>query len=170
MEDLEIIKEVKNGKKELFGKIVEKYMRKAYAVALYYTHDNHLSWDISQEAFYRVFKGIKNFEENQEFFPYLYKIIINVIRKMKQFEYEDIDSIVVPYYDDPQKLIEKKEMIEKLKKAIDKLDKKDKEIIYLRHFAELDYSEIAKVLNIPIGNVCSRLYYARKRLLKWMKE
>lgn len=141
MEDKEIIKEVKNGNKELFGKIVEKYMRKVYSIALYYTQDTHL-----------------------------YKTLINIIRKTKRFEYESLDGIVVVSYDDPEKSLEKKEMIERLKKAIEKLDKKDKEIIYLRHFAELDYSEIAEVLNIPIGNVCSRLYYARKRLLRWMKE
>ncbi len=170
MEDSEIIREVKKGKKEMFGKIVEKYMKKAYAVSLYYTHDTHLSWDVSQEAFYRVFKNIKNFDETQEFFPYLYKTILNILRKMKRFEYEDIDGIIIPVDDDPQKELEKKEMIEKLRKAIDKLDKKDQEIIYLRHFVELDYAEIAKILNIPIGGVCSRLYYARKRLLKWMKE
>uniref|UniRef100_A0A7C4U7G0 RNA polymerase sigma-70 region 2 domain-containing protein n=1 Tax=candidate division WOR-3 bacterium TaxID=2052148 RepID=A0A7C4U7G0_UNCW3 len=81
MEEKEIIKEVKNGKKELFGSIVEKYMKKAYAVALYYTHDTHLSWDISQEAFYRVFKNIRNFKENEEFFPYLYKVIVNIIER-----------------------------------------------------------------------------------------
>ncbi|HHE04835.1 MAG TPA: RNA polymerase sigma factor, partial [candidate division WOR-3 bacterium] len=52
----------------------------------------------------------------------------------------------------------------------DTLDKKDREIIFLRHFSNMSYKEISELLNIPIGSVMSRLYYARKKLMEKMKN
>jgi len=169
--DTEIIRKVKDGEKEMFGEIVERYMKQAYSVALYWTGDIHLAWDVSQEAFLRIFRGIKKFDETRPFFPYLYRVILNVVKRMKIKKREEgIHGIVVPVEDDPQSSMEKEEMIERLKKGIEGLDEKDREIIYLRHYAGLSYREIAEALDIPIGTVMSRLYYARKRLSQWMKE
>ena len=39
-----------------------------------------------------------------------------------------------------------------------------REILVLRHFEDLDYASIAKVLEIPIGTVMSRLFHARRKL------
>ena len=48
--------------------------------------------------------------------------------------------------------------------AIEKLSYEHREIIILRHFEDLSYEEIAKLLGIAVGSVMSRLYYARKNL------
>ena len=171
MSDMEIIRKVKNGDKEVFGIIVERYMRKAYSIALYWTGDSHLAWDVSQEAFFKIFKGIKKFDENRPFLPYLYRVVLNIVKRIKIKKREEgIEGLIVPVEDDPQKTMETEELRERIRSAIDKLDEKDREIIYLRHFAGLSYEEIADALGIPMGTVMSRLYYARKRLAKWMKE
>ena len=46
----------------------------------------------------------------------------------------------------------------------------DREIITLQHFRGMSYDEIATLLKIPRGTVMSRLYYARKRLAKFMEQ
>ncbi len=53
---------------------------------------------------------------------------------------------------------------------INKLKKDEREIIILKEFNELSYKEISEVVDIPIGSVMSRLYYARQRLGKLLEE
>jgi RNA polymerase sigma-70 factor (ECF subfamily) len=62
--------------------------------------------------------------------------------------------------------IEKEELKKKLWENISQLEFEDREIITLKEFEGLSYKEISEALNIPIGTVMSRLYYARKKLAK----
>ncbi|MCK5347572.1 MAG: RNA polymerase sigma factor, partial [Candidatus Heimdallarchaeota archaeon] len=66
--------------------------------------------------------------------------------------------------ENPGDVVEKQELYENIEVAISKLDFEEREIIILKEFEEHSYKEIAQLLNIPIGTVMSRLYYARKKL------
>ena len=63
----------------------------------------------------------------------------------------------------PSSPLEKTEIKSTLNKILTKLRPKDREILKLYHRDGLEYKDIAKVMNIPIGTVMSRLFYARKR-------
>ena len=65
---------------------------------------------------------------------------------------------------DPEMIAERNEAKDRVWKAISQLDEKHREVIVLRHFRNLSYDEMAKVLFCNRGTVTSRLYYARKRL------
>ena len=65
---------------------------------------------------------------------------------------------------DPETVAERNESKDRVWKAIGQLDEKHREVIILRHFQNLSYDEMAKVLFCNKGTVTSRLYYARKRL------
>ncbi|VAX17297.1 hypothetical protein MNBD_IGNAVI01-125, partial [hydrothermal vent metagenome] len=62
--------------------------------------------------------------------------------------------------------IEREELKKKLWESIRQLEFEDREVITLKEFEGLTYKEISEVLDIPIGTVMSRLYYARKKLAK----
>ena len=66
--------------------------------------------------------------------------------------------------ENPGDVVEKQELYKNLELAISELDFEEREIIILKEFEEHSYKEIAELLNIPIGTVMSRLYYARKKL------
>ena len=67
----------------------------------------------------------------------------------------------------PHSPLEEKEDFNKIKSTLNKILKKlkphDREILKLYHRDGLEYKDIAKVMNVPIGTVMSRLFYARKR-------
>ena len=167
MDDANLIERCKKGDMEAYGILVKKYMKKAYNSALFFTRDPNDAWDISQEGFLNAWKVIKQFNTKKAFFPWLYTIIKN--ESMKKFRREKkeskINPIPITVIESPEKRLEKKENIEKLKQAISRLDEEKQEILYMRHFAEMNYREIAESLDIPHGTVMSRLYYARKALL-----
>ena len=66
----------------------------------------------------------------------------------------------------PAEIFEKNEMREIVWKGLMQLKNADREIIILKEFQELSYKEIAEIVNIPVGSVMSRLFYARKKLAK----
>lgn len=169
MNDSIMIERVKKGDMEAYEKLVKKYMKKAYNVALYYTKNPADAWDISQQGFVNAWKGIRRFETGSPFFPWLYTIIKNEAlsrHKRERREEDKRNNLPIKNSDSPEESLEKKEKIRKLQEALSCLDKEKKEIIYLRHYAEMSYKEISEVLGLPEGTIMSRLYYARKALLR----
>ena len=65
---------------------------------------------------------------------------------------------------------ENKELAEKLQESLNELDIDDREVIILKEFEDHTYKEIAEILNIPVGTVMSRLFYARKKLADKLKR
>lgn len=174
MKDTILVERTKKGNMEAYGKLVEKYMKKAYNVALYFTKNPTDAWDISQQGFVNAWRGIGQFDSGRPFFPWLYTIIKNEsLKKFKKEKSEEdkrnrkipLKSIV-----SPEEYVEKKERIQRLKAALSRLDEDKQEIIYLRHYAEMSYREISEALGLPEGTVMSRLYYARKTLLEEYKK
>ena len=64
----------------------------------------------------------------------------------------------------------RRERIEMVWKALFTLSAEHREILVLRNFQELSYSEISDVLGVPEGTVMSRLYYARQTLLEALRR
>jgi RNA polymerase sigma-70 factor (ECF subfamily) len=70
----------------------------------------------------------------------------------------------------PEENLEEMEELEMLHVAINQLTTEDREIIILREFEGYSYTEISEMLNLPIGTVMSRLFYARKKLGEKLKR
>lgn len=169
---------VQKGQKAAMKKLVERYKRKAYYLALGMVGNRDEAYDISQEAFIRVFKSARRFDPSQSFFPWFYSIIANLCkdtlqrrekRESKEVDIDDTTFLLVEESNPETKFIRQEEAI-CLRNALMKLDFEDREILMLKHFRELSYDEIAKLLKIPKGTVMSRLYYARKKLAKLCDE
>ena len=111
----------------------------------------------------------------------MYQILKNLCinhlqrKKKKSPVISDVEEYAGPdlYYSPegrPDEIFEQHEMRDVLWTAINKMKKDEREIIILKEFNELSYKEISEVLDIPIGSVMSRLYYARQKLGKLMEE
>lgn len=167
--------------KELFEAIVKRHMKDAYFIALGLVGNHEDALELSQEAFFRAYRNIKQLSSEGKFFPWFYQILRNLcfshLRKMKirhagsldEFEEEKIQ---IESHDtfDPGVLAERNEDTDRVWKAIGKLDDKHREVIILRHFRNLSYEEISKILFCNPGTVTSRLYYARKRLKEMLES
>lgn len=152
----------------MFNLLIDKYSDKVYSYFLKLIQDKDEAMSLTQETFYKVYKGIKNFDLNKDFFPYLIKIArnegINFLNKYKRFEklsYNDALNY------------EKKENFDIkiiLDEALKRISKEDREIILLFYMEGLSYEEIAEVLNISIDNVKVRLHRAKENLRKFLER
>lgn len=182
-QELQAIIACQKGVSEAYRYLVEKYQSRAYYGALIYTHNRDDALDLSQEAFYRAYKAIKRFDPDKYFYTWFYKILKNIclnyvrfreVRQQNRQSMGDEKNFIDPgSTEQPDELFEKSEQTQIIWQAIQGLDEKSWEIILLKEFNDMSYQEIAEVLDIPLGSVMSRLYYARRKLLKeleWLND
>lgn len=174
--DSALVMSIGTGDKRAFEQLVERHKKTAYRVALGLVGNKDDAFDISQEAFLRVYRSAGTFDKAQPFLPWFYTIIANLsrtwLRKRTTRDYRTVDIDEASYLlvsdDNPEETLIRKQQAARLRKALMQLSFADREIVTLQHFRNLSYDEIARMLSIPRGTVMSRLYYARKRLAKIM--
>jgi len=176
--DTTLVKQIKSGSKKALGKLVERHKHSAYRLALGLVGNRDDAFDISQEAFLRVYRSAGTYDDEKPFLPWFYTIVSNLSRtwlrrrSSRDNRIVDLDDVSFLLVDEstPEKDILKRESISQLRAALLELSFEEREIITLQHFRCMSYNEIADLLGIPRGTVMSRLYYARKRLAMLMRD
>ena len=175
--DTALIMSIKTGDKTALKELVEKHKRTAYRMALGLVGNRDDAFDISQEAFLRVYRSAETFDNSKPFLPWFYTIVANLSRTWlkrrsnrdsKMVDITESEYLVVSD-DNPEAALIQKEAIQNLRSALRELPFDDREIIVMQHFRGMSYDEISDILNIPKGTVMSRLYYARKKLAQLMR-
>ena len=165
----EIIASVTSGDKEAYREIVEKYMQRAYYIALSFVRDPDEAMDVSQMAFIKAYKNLKRFDLERPFFPWFYRILRNLsldhIRRASRVHEIPLEDVQI--ISDER---EDRDMKEALWKAIEELPTEQREIIVLRYFEGLSYKEIAETVGKPIGTVMSSLHYSKRKLKTTLGE
>ena len=179
--DGELIRKSRAGDRDAFGELVTRYQKRAFALAYSFLGNRDDALNISQECFIRIWRNLKRFKEKEPFYPWFYRILKNLclsqVRKHSRRAEISLDEAfagsmyaIKDTADNPEEAVEIKERSEHLWKAIFNLKSEYREIILMRHFENLTYSEMVQALNIPKGTVMSRLYHARKKLASQLKE
>jgi len=170
----EVVIEWKKGNKKAYESLVRHYMTDAYMVAYGFVRDADDARDLSQDAFIKAYQARESFDASRPFYPWLYRILKNHClnflkrgsRKSGSLFYADNparERFVSPT-PTPLQDLERKERKKIVHAAIELLSEDHREIVVLKNFKGCSYTEIAEILDIPIGTVMSRLYYARKML------
>lgn len=178
-QDASLLAACARGKTRAFRQLVEKYKRRAYYVALGLVGSSDDAWDLSQEAFIRIWKSRSRFDPSRPFWPWFYSVLANLCknwlrdREVRTRHSEEVRSLELKRRDglsNPEALFEQNRIQQKVWIGIQALPFKFREIIILRHFQDLPYEDIARQVGIPEGSVMSRLYYARKKLREILED
>lgn len=148
-----------------FRPIVERYQRVLFTVALRMLGDRDEASDAAQAAFVKAYEKLATWDRRHKFFSWLYRILVNEclnVRRSRQ-RFEPLSSDLVAA-DDPQEDARKGELRARVQAALVELPRPYREVIVLRHFADLSYQEMSEALGVPEKTVKSRLYSARQRL------
>jgi RNA polymerase sigma-70 factor (ECF subfamily) len=176
MSDAEItlIRRAKKGDQDAFAALVNDHQRYVYNLALRVLKDENEALDLAQETFIRAWTALPNFRMQSKFRTWLYRITTNLCynrlpnlrRSLNDLGEEVIEEI--PNLDsksvNPANKIEKQELREYLRRAVEELDEKYRLLITLRYQDELSYDEIASTLNLPLGTVKTGLFRAKEQL------
>jgi RNA polymerase sigma-70 factor (ECF subfamily) len=159
--------------KEDFEILVKQNMKRAYFSALGLLGSHDAAMDVTQEAFIRAYRNFKSFNGEKKFFTWYYRILKNLCLNYLRDRKRGNEAEYIEYIKDinlPCETIENNELAEKLQEAINELGFDDREVIILKEFENRTYKEISDILNIPVGSVMSRLFYARKKLAGKLKR
>jgi RNA polymerase sigma-70 factor, ECF subfamily len=130
--------------------------------------NEHDAWDLAQEAFLKAWQSIHRFESRSSFYTWLYSLTVNLViyslrRKGRREEVELNDGIPLSL-PGPSVNCQRTEIRERVNAALAKLSPEHRAVVVLKELEALQYHEIADLLNLSIGTVMSRLFYARRKL------
>jgi RNA polymerase sigma-70 factor (ECF subfamily) len=172
--DEEIAARVQRGEQELFGMLMERYEQKLSRYGRKFLSSPDNIEDIVQDVFISAFQNIQSFDTSRRFSPWIYRIAhnayVNALKKNSHvpvtlFDFDALVSHTV--YEDPDELErEQKDIKAMIETSLEKVPAKYKEVLLLRYYEDMDYKEIAEVLELPIGTVSIRIKRARDALKK----
>ena len=174
--DIELVNEFKNGNTSAFDEIVKRYQRKVYMLARRILGNHEDADDVAQEVFIKLFYSLNDFKGESSLFTWIYKITVNecnsFLRKKKIKEFVQIDDVVnlLKFSQTPEQELLDKEEKNLIERAIEKLPAKQRMVFVMRFFEDLDYQEIAKILNKPIGTLKANYFHAVKKIQKFIKD
>lgn len=167
---------------------MERYQRKAYAVALGMLKDKEEALDTVQEAFIKVYKHMDCFKGESSFYVWLYRIVFNlcldVLRKRKGHAVADMEVEEALHLEEegaswglisaslaasPQKSLLQKELAAKIQEAMEALPEMQRAILLMREIEGMSYEDLARVFHIPKGTVMSRLFHARAKMQQMLR-
>ena len=176
--DFALVQRVQRGDKNAFDLLVLKYQSKIGHLVSRYVHDAHESQDVTQEAFIKAYRGLKNFRGDSAFYTWLYRIAINtaknhLVTMSRKISDTGIDAADAEQYDSGSALREHatpdREMITEqiaqvVQQSIEALPEDLRIAITLREFDGMSYEDIANAMDCPIGTVRSRIFRAREAI------
>ena len=165
----DILRRAQQGDSEAFRQLVEAYQTQVYRLALRMCGADGAD-DVTQDAFVAAWRALPNFRSDCRFSTWLYRLTTNAaidyLRREKRHRAAgDIAELELP--DDAptmQELSERAETQSRVRRALSCLSDEHRQVLLLRYMQELDYGEIAQVLDVSEGTVKSRINRAKLKL------
>lgn len=178
LDDRALVERILGGDRDRFGELVSRYEKRVINYVYRITHRYEDAHDLTQDIFVKVYLALDRYDPKYQFSTWLFRIAqnsaIDALRKKTISEVpltrttdeepggkerEFADTGISPY-----RALKNKQLGAAIDKAVGKLPPDYRELIQLRHFAELSYEEIASMKKLPLGTVKNKLFRARNLL------
>ena len=188
LDDRALVQAAQAGDAHAFRRLVERYQRRILTHALSMVKDPDEAMDIAQETFVRVHRYLPSFKGDSSFFTWTWRIATNLCFDQNRKKQRS-GRVGMPGADEtteaeleagmdplssalagPQRQAENRELQGKLGEALDQLSDNHRAILLLREMDGLSYEELSEVLEIPRGTVMSRLFHARLKMQKLLRD
>lgn len=171
----DLIERARKGEGPAWEALVRQHQEPAFRLAYLILGDAGQAEDITQEAFLRAYRAINRYDVERPFRPWLLTITANLARNrrrslgrywaaVKRFVERNPEPQTAHNAERIEEKVSQRWTSQRLWEAIQRLDEKDQQIIYLRYFLDLPVVEAAEVLSVAEGTIKSRLHRALNRL------
>ena len=181
--ELELLEAYRDGDPEAIGTLLRSYQNRLYAICYRMVRHEETARDLTQDALIKVLEGIGSFDGRSALSTWIIRVTMNhtlsYLRKQKLRRHASLDrpipsqssesstsfsSILEDTEPSPAERIQQDQERARVVKALGQLDPAQKAILILRDMNDLDYQQIAEILDVPVGTVKSRLFRARLAL------
>jgi RNA polymerase sigma-70 factor (ECF subfamily) len=180
--DLNLVERCLSGNETAWEDLVKLHTRRVYSICYRFTSSDSAAQDLTQDVFLRVFKNLGSFRSGEgSFVVWLSRLTRNLLidhyRRTKLERSTESLEEQAPILEEKAETLSKtdrmlagREASEMLQGALQKLSPELRETVILRDLEELEYREIAQILNVPEGTVKSRLNRGRAELARVLRR
>lgn len=181
-DDRYLVKSYIEGSEQALNVLIQRHKSRVYTAIYLFVKDSYLAEDLFQDTFIKVVKKLRSGTYNEEgkFLPWVLRIANNLCidyyRKVKRRpsvvnpDGYDIFDILRFSDDNAEKQIVQNEKALMVKDILDQLSPEQKEVVILRHYADLSFKEISKLTNVSINTALGRMRYALINMRKLIEE
>jgi RNA polymerase sigma-70 factor (ECF subfamily) len=183
MSDTELILSFQEeGNIDAFETLVNRYKEKVFSSILFFVKDSYLAEDLFQDVFIKIIDTLKNkrYTEEGKFLPWALRIAHNLcvdyFRKIKRIpaiktsDDRDIFEVLQLTEEGADSRLVRGQSHERVRLMLNLLPEEQREIIVLRHYANLSFKEIAQITNCSINTALGRMRYGLINMRKMMME
>ncbi|MCB9343589.1 MAG: sigma-70 family RNA polymerase sigma factor [Lewinellaceae bacterium] len=180
--DQELINRYVNGDEAAFETLLSRYKAKIYTSIYLFVKDRALAEDIFQEVFIKIIDTLRKGKYNHEgkFVQWAMRISYNMCvdyhRRNKRRAHinpsEDFDifEILRVGNDGADTTMMRSETHNHIRRLVDSLPPEQREVVILRHYADMSFKEIASLTRVSINTALGRMRYALINIRKMMSE
>ncbi|HID16087.1 MAG TPA: sigma-70 family RNA polymerase sigma factor [Candidatus Atribacteria bacterium] len=186
-EDNYLVQRTLEGDKRAFEALIDKYKNMVFTISFRMLGNHADAEDASQEVFLRLYKSLPKYNGNHKFSNWLYQITMNICRDelrkrkraksdisidspIREGEDREVDFFLTDDLNIPEKVVEERDLRNRLEISIQKLKDEYKEPLVLRYTKGLSYEDISSILKLPVGTIKIRIHRARRMIRDMLKE
>ncbi len=182
LNDQQLIEQYLQGKEKAFEVLLNRHKDRVYTSIYMFVKDDEMAEDLFQEVFIKIIDTFRKGKYNHEgkFIQWALRISYNLCvdhfrkskrtTKMTSSDTFDILTTIDSKEDNMEILMIKDQMHTKLRSIIDMLPDEQKEVIMLRHYADMSFKEISQVTRVSINTALGRMRYAVINIRKMMGQ
>jgi RNA polymerase sigma-70 factor (ECF subfamily) len=182
LNDQQLIENYLLGNDKSFEILLNRHKDKIYTQIFLFVKDSELAEDLMQEVFIKIVDTFRKGRYNHEgkFIQWAqrisYNLCVDYFRKSKRqtkvasSETFDILNFIEVKEDNMEQTIIKNQVYNKVRSAIEMLPDEQREVILLRHYADMSFKEISQVTNVSINTALGRMRYALINIKKYIGD
>jgi RNA polymerase sigma factor (sigma-70 family) len=183
LSDRELIDKYLSGHLSSLERLIHRHKDKVYSYIVMIVRDTELADDLFQDTFIKVINTLRSgtYKEEGKFIQWVMRIAHNIIidhfRKSKRLPVVDNNTDDFDIFDTIGQMdgsVEDKMITEQIyddvRKLIEYLPKEQREVLIMRHYADMSFKDIAEVTDVSINTALGRMRYALINLRKLIRE
>lgn len=182
MNDQDLILNYLDGNEMAFEELLNRHRQKIYTSIYLFVKDTSLAEDIFQEVFIKIIDTLRKGKYNHEgkFLQWALRIAYNMCvdyfrrskrrPKVSPTETFDIFDVLQTTDHNAEQSIIRSQTHDKVRKLVDMLPPEQREVVILRHYADMSFKEIAKLTRVSINTALGRMRYALINIRKMVEE
>jgi RNA polymerase sigma-70 factor (ECF subfamily) len=166
LRDKRSLNNIMNGETEDIDKLINRYYDEIYVYCYCHLENKYMAQDITQDVFLKLFQNLNTYIHVGKLKNYLYVIAKNTIKdylkKRKEIYVDEIEKYSTNNIEDVDRVIV-------VQNVVKQLNDQERELIILRYYQNLRYSDIAKILSMPVSSVRYNVKQVEKKMKEKMK-
>lgn len=180
--DNQLVQSFCNGNNQALEILIGRYRDKMFSTILFLVKDKYLAEDLFQDTFIKIIDTIRNnrYTEEGKFLPWAIRIAHNLcvdhFRRIKRApvvktsDSHDIFELFNSFEDAADKKLIQEETQERVRLMLNLLPQEQREVVVLRHYADLSFKEIAEITDSSINTSLGRMRYGLINMRKMLTE